>query len=147
MEPAVPHPEVDLTGMDLTGRRILVVEDDYFIAVEICTALQRHGANIVGPAGDIAHASALARREPIDVAVLDINLHGEMTFNLARELRSRGAAAILATGYDPTVLPDDLADVTYLEKPVNLLELVRAAHASHPRGLFEDTLGNADRLP
>ena len=141
MEPAASHSEVDLTG-----RRILVVEDDYFIAAEICSALQRHGATIVGPAGDLAQAAALAHRERIDIAVLDINLHGEMTFNLARELRSQGTGAILASGYDSTVLPDDLADVTCLEKPVNLLELVRAAQCSHARSL-RDTLGNPDGVP
>ena len=132
--------------LNLTGQRVLVVEDDYFIATEICGALQRHGATIVGPAGDIAQASALARKQQIDIAVLDINLHGEMTFNLARELRSRGAGAMLATGYDSTILPPDLADITYLAKPVNLLELVRAVHASQSLCLL-DQIASTDEQP
>jgi DNA-binding response OmpR family regulator len=137
------EPAARLCEVDLTGKRILVVEDDYFIATEICTALQRQGATIVGPAGDIAQAAALVHAEQIDVAVLDINLHGEMTFDLARELRRRGAGAILATGYDATVVPEDLADVSYFEKPVNLLELVRVVHASPPRRSLADPPGNA----
>jgi DNA-binding response OmpR family regulator len=120
------EPATSTIDVDLTGTRVLVVEDDYFIAAEICGALRRRGATIIGPASDIAHGTALARAQSIEIAILDINLHGELAFDLARELRARGTAAIFATGYDPGVLPQDLAEVTYLEKPVNLNELIHA---------------------
>jgi DNA-binding response OmpR family regulator len=123
----------------------MVVEDDYFIAAEICAALTRCGATIVGPASDVAHGATLADAQVIDIAVLDINLHGELVFDLARELRNRGVSAIFATGYDPGVLPEDLAAITYLEKPINLTELVRAVHASRRRALDAQALADGAR--
>ena len=121
---------VSPADIDLTGARILVVEDDYFIAAEICNTLSRRGATIVGPAADTSQGLALAQSQPIDIAVLDINLHGELAFDLARELRRRGTPSIFATGYDSSVLPPDLASVIHLEKPVNLTALLHAVQSS-----------------
>ena len=110
----------------LDGMRVLVVEDDYFIADEICSALRAHGAEVIGPSPDVEHGRRLARSEAIDCAVLDINLHGDLAFSLASELRERGTPAIFATGYDHSVLPEEFSGVVRLEKPVNLRALLQA---------------------
>jgi len=120
----------------LLGARVLVVEDDYFIALELCTALRNSGADTIGPARDVESALAAIRREHIDCAVLDINLQGRMGFQVATELRERGVPTIFATGYDGTTIPADLADVVRLEKPVDLAALciaVESAIAGAPR--------------
>lgn len=120
--------------MALDGIRVLVVEDDYFIADEICNTLRAHGAEVLGPSPDIEHGRRLARSEPIDCAVLDINLQGDLAFNLANELRQRGTPAIFATGYDDSVLPAEFSDAVRLEKPVNLRALLQAVHScARPR--------------
>jgi DNA-binding response OmpR family regulator len=113
----------------LAGLRVLVVEDDYFIADEICTTLRNGGAEVLGPAPDIEHGLDVARSEQLDCAVLDINLHGALAFNLADELRKRGTPSIFATGYDHSVLPGAFSDSVRLEKPVNLSELLRAVQS------------------
>lgn len=110
----------------LAGLRVLVVEDDYFIAEEICTTLRDSGAEVLGPSPDIEHGLDMVKSEQIDCAVLDINLHGNLAFNLASELRKRGTPSIFATGYDHSVLPNAFSDSVRLEKPVNLSELLRA---------------------
>lgn len=114
----------------LAGLRVLVVEDNYFIAIEMCRALRAAGAEIVGPARDLETGVAAIRDERIDCAVLDINLHGLMAFQLATELRARDIPAIFATGYDASVLPDELADAILLEKPVDMTALCQAIATS-----------------
>jgi DNA-binding response OmpR family regulator len=114
----------------LLGRRVLVVEDDYFIALELCTALRECGADVVGPARDVQSGLAAIRNERLDCAVLDINLQGRMGFQIATELRARGVPALFATGYDGTTIPAELADMVRLEKPVDLKALCRAVEAA-----------------
>jgi len=115
---------------DLTGLRVLVVEDDYFIASEICTALNRKSAEVVGPAANVQRGLELLQREQVDCAVLDINLRGEMVFQLAEELTQRGIPSIFATGYDESVIPRDLASIVHLVKPIDLAALLRAISAA-----------------
>jgi DNA-binding response OmpR family regulator len=113
----------------LAGLRVLVVEDVYFIADEICTTLRNGGAEVLGPSPDLEHGLEVVRNEQLDCAVLDINLHGDLAFNLANELRKRGTPSIFATGYDQSVLPGAFSDSVRLEKPVDLNELLRAVHS------------------
>jgi DNA-binding response OmpR family regulator len=115
---------------ELAGHLVLVVEDDYFIAEEICAALREKGASVIGPAADIEHGRMLMARQPLDCAVLDVNLHGEHVFQLAGELRARGVRSIFATGYDAAFLPLAFRDAIYLQKPIDLPALVRAVKES-----------------
>jgi DNA-binding response OmpR family regulator len=114
----------------LLGLRVLVVEDDYFIALELCHALRQAGAEVVGPARNVQSGLDAIGNEQIDCAVLDVNLQGRMGFQLAEELRERDVPAIFATGYDPGTIPDELADLPRLEKPVDLSALCRAVASS-----------------
>jgi DNA-binding response OmpR family regulator len=113
----------------LLGLRVLVVEDDYFIALELCTALRSAGAVVIGPERDVQSGLAAIRSEHIDCAVLDINLQGRVAFQLATELRTRGVPAIFATGYDRSTIPAELADMVHFEKPVDLAALCRAVES------------------
>jgi len=115
---------------ELAGHLVLVVEDDYFIAEEICAALREKGASVIGPAADVEHGRMLMARQPLDCAVLDVNLHGEHVFQLAGELRARGVRSIFATGYDAAFLPLAFRDAIYLQKPIDLAALVRAVKES-----------------
>ena len=103
----------------LRGRRILVVEDDYFLAEDMRTNLERAGAEVVGPIPRLKQAlDLLARSERLDGAVLDINLAGEMVYPLADALRERGVPFVFATGYDEKNIPPRYADVPWCPKPV-----------------------------
>jgi len=110
---------------DLTGRRILVVEDEYFIADDIARALTSLGAEVIGPAADLQRAKALLSEGSIDWAVLDINLQGEMVYPLAQALQERSIPFIFATGYDRTSIPNGYADVPRWEKPFDPQTLAR----------------------
>lgn len=102
-------------------RRILIVEDDYFIAEDMRLAFQRAGAEVIGPVPTIEDAVVLiGAAARIDAAVLDINLEGDgLVFPIADALTVRGVPFVFATGYDDTFIPERFADVKRFEKPCN----------------------------
>ena len=110
---------------NLAGMTVLVVEDDYFVASECVDLLREQGARVVGPVPDMGRARAMLAESRVDCVLLDINLKGEMVFQLARELASQGVPMVFTTGYDSSILPQDLRDRPCLQKPVDGRELVK----------------------
>lgn len=112
---------------DLTGRTVLVVEDDYYIASDTAAALQGAGARVLGPCPSVDAALDLLQSETPTHAVLDLNLGGGgPRFEIARLLKARGVPCVFLTGYDAASVPEDLADVARLEKPIPLRNIVEA---------------------
>jgi len=118
----------------LRGRRLLVVEDDYLIAVDLAQALEDLVAEIVGPAGSVREALELiAAAGVLDGAVLDINLGQERAWPIADELRQRNVLFVFTTGYDSWIIPEAHRDAPRCEKPVNTRVLARLlAHGNVP---------------
>jgi CheY-like chemotaxis protein len=111
----------------LAGLRLLVVEDEYFIADDMAQTLRRQGAIVIGPAPSREAAFALlSAHERIDGAVLDINLRGETVFPVADALQVRGVPFVFATGYDDGLVPARYRDVPRWEKPFDYENLVRS---------------------
>lgn len=104
---------------------VLIVEDEYFIADDLAQALAREGVDVLGPVSDPTEALDMIARERIDKAVLDINLHGEMVFDIARALKARGVPFVFATGYGANAVPEGLSDVPLWEKPFDVAGLAR----------------------
>jgi CheY-like chemotaxis protein len=114
----MPPPE---TSGPLAGRRVLVIEDEYFLADDIVRALTALGARIVGPYGDLDEATKVVDRDvAIDAAVMDINLRHEMVFPLARVLRSRKVPLVFTTGYDKSSIEPEFHDVRLWGKPLDI---------------------------
>ena len=103
-------------GQSLAGKRILVVEDEYFIATAISRTLKGEGAVVVGPVGNLARALTLVE-EPIDAAVLDVNLEEAMSFPVADRLHDRRVPYMFLTGYDGWAMPAEYRDAARLAKP------------------------------
>jgi DNA-binding response OmpR family regulator len=111
-------------GAGLQGMRILVVEDNYFIANEICGELQARGANVLGPVGGLSGAQAIIEAEQsLDRAVLDVDLRGEKVFPVADMLAARNVPFVFATGYDDVVIPERFASYPRCLKPLNYNQL------------------------
>jgi CheY-like chemotaxis protein len=102
----------------LAGRRVLVVEDEYFVADDIARALHQLGADVIGPfaSRDEALASFVTDGD-VDVAVLDINVRGETIYPLVEALRERGVPFVFATGYAEGSLPPAYRNSPRWEKP------------------------------
>jgi response regulator RpfG family c-di-GMP phosphodiesterase len=110
----------------LAGRSVLVVEDRYLIASEMADAIRDMGARVVGPSRNVAGAQDMVDREPVDSALLDVNLDGELVFPLAEALTERGVPFIFLTGYDEDILPPPWRDRPRLAKPVDRRALCEA---------------------
>ncbi|WP_342740609.1 response regulator [Bradyrhizobium sp. B117] len=120
----------------LTGRRILVVEDEYFLADDIGKTFRALGAEIAGPVGHLEDAlKILHDGSVLDAAVLDVNIRNEMIFPIARELKARNIPFVFTTGYDKITLGLEFQDVPLLEKPIDLPAMARklAALIADPR--------------
>lgn len=110
----------------LSGRAVLVVEDEFYLADDLRRALVDRGAAVVGPVATVARARSLVDKERIDFAVLDVNLRGELIFPLAAELRARAVPFVFTTGYDAETIPEEFSDVERWEKPFTADRLVSA---------------------
>ncbi len=115
----------DIEGAaELTGRRILVVEDDYLVASWLTGILEQWGCRVVGPASTVAEALRLVEEGGFDGAILDVNLRGEQSGPVAETLEARGVPYFFLTGYgSPALLPEALRDRHKLFKPVKASEL------------------------
>lgn len=105
--------------MDLNGKRIVVVEDDYLLATELCRELRDLGATVLGPAPTPFYALQLINRKRIDAAVLDVRLHGTMVFEVADRLVGQGVPILFATGLSREELPGRFRSAELLEKPLD----------------------------
>ena len=115
-----------MSAGSLSRRRVLAVEDEYFIAEELEEALRQAGATVLGPVPSVDGALALLRSEAApEAAILDVNLCGEMVYPVADFLIARGVPFVFATGYDQTVLPERYAAIRRLEKPFEPPEILR----------------------
>ncbi|TJZ91423.1 response regulator [Paracoccus gahaiensis] len=113
----------------MTAVRVLVVEDEMMIAMDMDDMLVEMGFEVVGPAAWLDRGMELARQESFDLAVLDVNLAGETSFPIAEILRDRGIPFLFATGYGAAGLTETYAGTTTLQKPVEFSQL-KAAIAS-----------------
>lgn len=114
----------------LRNRRVLVVEDEFYIADDMALALRKLGAEVVGPVPTKDKALALlASGDTIDAAVLDINLKGQTVYPVADALAERGVPFVFATGYDQAAVPAEYQAVPRWEKPFNPQDLARALPA------------------
>jgi two-component SAPR family response regulator len=114
-------------GDHLAGLRILIVEDEFLLAMELEMLLQRHGCLVVGPVSSVARALALLAAEPPDAAVLDVNLRGERATPIAAALQAREVPFVLITGYSGSQLSEpELRVAPRIDKPVSCRALCRA---------------------
>ncbi len=113
---------------DLTGQRVLVLEDDYYLATDAAAAVQAAGGIVVGPfASEQMALQQIASAQP-NAALLDINLGAGPTFDAARALQRRGVPFLFMTGYDQDIIPEEFASVSRFQKPVETERMLSRLH-------------------
>jgi CheY-like chemotaxis protein len=115
--------------MQLDGVRIFLVEDESLLLMLAEATLESFGAVIVATASSLGEALAEAEQVTADVAILDINLRGEMSFPTADILTGRGIPIVFVTGYANLELPAALQSVPRLTKPYDENQLVKVIRA------------------
>ncbi|HEX4740280.1 MAG TPA: response regulator [Caulobacteraceae bacterium] len=111
----------------LSGKRVMIVEDEFLVAMELESELMDQGCVVIGPAGRAAPALALLEDEAPDAVLLDLNLDGETPTALAEALKRRHVPFIVVSGYGSRHQePPILRDAPRLQKPVRQRDLVAA---------------------
>ncbi len=101
----------------LTGRKILIVEDESLVAMLLETILEDMGCTPVGPASNIDDGLRFAETEALDAALLDVNVAGRHVFPVAQMLKDRGVPFVFSTGYGEGGLPDEWRGQRTIQKP------------------------------
>jgi PAS domain S-box-containing protein len=119
-------PAEDKVGSSMNGKRILLIEDEALVAMEIESELQAAGCVVVGPAANIPVAQRLIAESEIDAALVDANLAGRPVDELAAALTSKGIPFAFATGYGRDGLPRNFQDAMVLTKPFSREQMLAA---------------------
>lgn len=119
-----------MSGSGLSGRRVLIAEDESRVAMLMRDTLEGIGCEIVAVASRLHEARENIATLQFDVAILDVNLNGEPSFPLANELAERGLPFIFAAGYGESKIPPELKHAPVLQKPFLRAELERALLAA-----------------
>lgn len=113
--------------------RILVVEDEFLVATLLEDDLQQAGCVVVGPFANLASALRASRQARFDLAVLDVNLNGEMVYPLADELAERQIPFIFLSGYGLQSVPEKYRAAPRVAKPYDLATLMSNINRLAPR--------------
>ena len=107
-----------MASSPLRDRRILVVEDEFLIAMSLQDALENAGSVVVGPVPSVDKAIQKIESEPdIDAAVVDVNLGGLLAYPVADMLIARKIPFVFTSGYDDNVLRERYSQVKNCPKP------------------------------
>lgn len=119
----------------LSGCRVLVAEDEYFLASDTARTLRQAGATIVGPVGRLEQVEDLVERGGFDVALLDIQLDHDLVYAAADRVRAKGVPLVFLTGYDKDAIPSRFHDTIFCQKPCPdeaLIKLVKSVCPERP---------------
>jgi len=110
----------------VTGKRILVIEDEFLIGLEMQSLLTDAGFGVVGPAATVPAALKHISEGNFDAALVDANLGGASIEGVTTALANRGTPFVLVTGYGRKSLPQLLADAPLIQKPFDPRDVIDA---------------------
>ncbi|MEO8455415.1 MAG: response regulator [Sphingomicrobium sp.] len=105
---------------DLTGRRILLIEDSPVVGPITADLLAELGCEVAGPAPNMAAARELVEESGYDAALVDIHIRGERAFPLCELLEAKGVPFVLTSGYAGWHIPDKWDGRPRLQKPYTM---------------------------
>lgn len=114
---------------------VMIVEDEMLVALDLQESIKALGYHVIGPYGRLAEAIEGAESQTVDFAILDLNLNGEMTYDLAEQLEKRGIPIVFTTGYESDAITSRFLNCRVLNKPIvkDVLEgLLREHFAPQP---------------
>jgi CheY-like chemotaxis protein len=107
-----------MTSPPMTPRRILIVEDEALVAMQLQAELEADGHRVIGPARSLKQATVLAQQADFDLALIDVRLGREISTAVADELLKRNIPFALTTGYaEGALVPEHLRAIPRLVKP------------------------------
>jgi CheY-like chemotaxis protein len=116
--------------MSLTTIRVLLVEDEVMIRMMVADMVEELGHAVAAEAGDVGRAAELAQTGLFDLAILDVNLNGKMSFPVADIIMRRRIPLIFASGYALDNIPAAFVSAPKLQKPFQIHALAKAITAA-----------------
>lgn len=116
-----------MNSEQIRGLRVLVVEDNFLLAIELQAALTKLGCQVIGPVASVKDGMKIAETEALDGAILDINIVGGNSNAIAQVLARRSCPFFFITGYgSPAAIDPAMKEHKQLKKPVadNVLQAV-----------------------
>ncbi|MCV3768671.1 response regulator [Rhizobium sp. TRM95796] len=110
----------------MKGQHVLIVEDEFFIAMDTQLALEQMGAIIVGPASNVADALGLIASRTVDCAILDIRLDVDDSYPIADKLMERHIPFLFASSESRGALPERFSGYVLIDKPLEMRLIVDA---------------------
>ena len=120
---------MSLEQPDAAGARLLVAEDEFLVYLALEEELRGNGFVVAGPYSSLFATQEALGREQFDLALLDINMGGEMIWPIADELISRKIPFLFLTGYSAESLPERFRETPRLCKPYDPAELLKQIRA------------------
>ena len=120
-------------GSPLQGARVLILEDEFFIADDLARALRDAGGEPIGPVGTVEQAEKMIAEERLDAAILDLNLRGDMASEFIERLAATDLTCLIVSGYGEDALPRSVSNVPRIEKPVSPSSVVQTLAAELAR--------------
>lgn len=117
------------------GLRVLIVEDEFMIAMAVEAVVVDAGGTVVDIAATLDQAMLATQSADFDAALLDINLNGDTSFAVADVLRERGIPYAFVTGYGRQMVPQPFSDAPVLTKPYARGDLIRVLAEIAPNPL------------
>jgi CheY-like chemotaxis protein len=112
-----------LSDHALDHKHVLIVEDEFLLGLSLQEDLAAAGAEVTGPISTVREALDIIATDAFDLALLDVNIRGEMSFSVAEALLQRNVPFIFLTGYDSDALPEQLRRLPRLSKPYDRKDL------------------------
>ncbi len=113
-------------GTPLGGLRVLIVEDEFIIALDLWGILADLGCVVLGPAPDVPEALRILDADPPDATLLDLNLNGTRATPVAEALAARGIPFVIVSAYNNPLPEPVLNGVPRIAKPYGRAEIGRA---------------------
>ncbi len=124
----------DADPSSLKGKRILIIEDEPLISMDLEANLTRAGCDIVGPASTLDQARLFVEKADFDAALVDANLAGRPVDELASALTRRNIPFAFVTGYGRDALPVAFGEGIVLDKPFTQEQLLTMVGQLFDRG-------------
>jgi CheY-like chemotaxis protein len=109
-----------MMAIQSAGYSVFLVEDEVMIRMMLAGMLDELGHTIAAEAGHVDHAVRLAQSTQFDLAILDVNLNGQLITPVAEVIKAKNRPFIFATGYGKAALPEEYRDRPALQKPFQL---------------------------
>jgi CheY-like chemotaxis protein len=114
-------------------KRLLIVEDEHFLAEEARRKLRELGAILIGPIGDIGHALELIEGKEVDAAILDVHLDAPLVFPVVETLERLKLPYVFAVSHGPPSVPAGFTGFILCEKAAEIEHIAKALFGSRKR--------------